>query len=226
MRFWFVNGHSQRHKPERDEAAGLLALSPDCPEPSTLAGVGFPSNRFSVTENPKENKMSNASVALQPETRTEDLDTGLADDYRAEIADDLSVILAATYRLTIKSHLYHWNVVGPLFRSLHKITEDHYEALFAATDIIAERIRALGHTAPFDLNETLNFAPASTDIAEPTAEDMLNDLIVDHSAAVRSIRQAALAADEAGDIVTADMLTDRSAFHEKALWMLKAIVSK
>jgi starvation-inducible DNA-binding protein len=169
--------------------------------------------------------MPKASVALQPKTRDIDIDTGLDDAYRAEMAEDLSAVLAATYKLTIKSQLYHWNVVGPLFKSLHELTEEHYQTLFEATDIIAERIRALGHLAPIDLGRAMAFAPDSSDIAEPTAEDMINDLILDHSAAVRAIRSAARIADSAGDFTTTDMLTARSAFHEKALWMLRAIVT-
>ena len=169
--------------------------------------------------------MTNVSVALKSKTRDEDFKTGLDDAYRSEMAADLSAILAATYKLTIKSHLYHWNVVGPLFRSIHELTEEHYQALFEATDILAERIRALGHVAPVDPAKAVTFAPAASDIAETTAESMINDLISDHEDCVRALRNAADLAETAGDFVTTDILTDRCAFHEKALWMLKAIVT-
>ena len=42
--------------------------------------------------------------------RAERIRTGMADDVREQLAKHLSVILADTYRLTVKSHLYHWNV--------------------------------------------------------------------------------------------------------------------
>ena len=169
--------------------------------------------------------MANQTVVLKPRTRHEDFNTDLDATYRAEMAEDLSAILAATYKLTIKSHLCHWNVVGPLFRSIHELTEEHYQALFDATDILAERIRALGHIAPVDLSQVATFAPAGSEHAEMTAESMINDLIADHEECVRAIRQAAETAEAGGDFVTTDMLTTRSAFHEKALWMLKAIVA-
>jgi starvation-inducible DNA-binding protein len=54
---------------------------------------------------------------------------------------------------------------------------------------------------------------------------MLEDLITDHTALVKSLRQTARKADEAGDLVTADMLTTRLEFHEQALWMLRAITA-
>ncbi|MDN3718227.1 ferritin-like domain-containing protein [Roseibium salinum] len=54
---------------------------------------------------------------------------------------------------------------------------------------------------------------------------MVNDLIADHEHAVRSMRLAGEKADEAGDLATSDMLGDRLNFHEKALWMLRAIAA-
>ncbi|MDO1584283.1 Dps family protein [Rhizobium oryzicola] len=170
--------------------------------------------------------MAKASAVLQPRSHDEDINIGLEKAYRNKMAESLSQILAATYRLTIKSHVYHWNVVGPLFKPLHDLTEEHYGLLFEAADIIAERIRALGHLAPATLGEAADFAPKANDVGKLTAVDMVNDLVSDHEKAVRTMRQAAEEADDAGDVVTADMLTDRLTFHEKALWMLRAIIAE
>jgi starvation-inducible DNA-binding protein len=169
--------------------------------------------------------MANTAV-LKPKSRDLSVNTGLSDKYCAAMAKSLSAILASTYHLVIKSHIYHWNVVGPLFKPLHELTEEHYNTLFKATDIIAERIRALGHLAPSNVGDAAKFAPASGDISQLTAEDMVRDLIEDHEAACRAMREAGTSADENDDLVTTDMLTDRLTFHEKALWMLKAIIAK
>ena len=170
--------------------------------------------------------MANVSAVLQPKTHDETIDTGLDSAYREDMAEKLSAILASTYKLTIKSHIYHWNVVGPLFKPLHELTEEHYNALFGATDIIAERIRALGHLAPAKLGEAAQFAPKASEVNNKTAEDMVNDLISDHETAVKTMRKAATDAGDAGDVVTEDMLTARLTFHEKGLWMLRAIVAQ
>jgi starvation-inducible DNA-binding protein len=174
---------------------------------------------------PQPQSQQVASV-LRPETQDEDLNIGLAADYREKMSVDLSAILAATYRLLIKSHLYHWNVVGPIFKSLHELTEAHYEALFEATDIIAERIRALGHRAPATLGDAHQFAPEAQDVDHTSAASMVSDLIVDHETAARQLRKAAVLADDNDDVVTTDMLTDRLTFHEKAIWMLRAIIAQ
>lgn len=171
--------------------------------------------------------MSKSSIAsLSPETSKDSLDTGLKADYRKTISSDLSEILAATYRLTIKSHVYHWNVVGPIFKPIHDLTEEHYNALFAATDVIAERIRALGHLAPISFAMTKSFAPTKSDVDHASAHDMVFDLIAEHEQTVRDMRAAASKAGDNDDLVTEDMLTARLTFHEKALWMLRAIIAE
>ena len=169
--------------------------------------------------------MATAATVLKPEAQAETINTGLTAKYRKEMAKSLSEILAATYQLTVKSHVYHWNVVGPLFKPLHELLEAHYNALFGATDIVAERIRALGHLAPVTFGNVRDFAPSSTDVDHTSAQSMVEDLIATHEDAVRAMREAGKTADENDDLVTADMLTSRLTFHEKALWMLRAIIA-
>jgi starvation-inducible DNA-binding protein len=69
-------------------------------------------------------------------------------DQRKEIAEGVANVLADAYRLLVNTQGLHWNVEGPMFYSLHKLTEDHYRELFDSTDVLAERIRALGLRLP------------------------------------------------------------------------------
>ncbi len=170
--------------------------------------------------------MSAVAKVLEPEAHGEKIDTGLDAAYRKKMAGQLSSILAATYQLTIKSHVYHWNVVGPLFKPLHDLTEEHYGELFEATDVIAERIRALGHLAPVEFADAKKFAPTGKAVDHGSALSMIEDLIETHEGAVRTMREAAADAGDADDVVTEDMLTQRLTFHEKALWMLRSIAAE
>ena len=166
-----------------------------------------------------------SSAALASKTAQFDQKAGIQPEDRSKIASELGKVLADSYMLFIKTQGVHWNVVGPLFKPLHELTEEHYNALFAATDVIAERIRALGHLAPATLADAKNFAPRGGDVSELNASDMVADLIHDHSEAVKTMRAAATIAGDAGDVVTEDMLTAHLTFHEKALWMLRAIAA-
>jgi starvation-inducible DNA-binding protein len=174
---------------------------------------------------PSSAKPSNIKDALQARPKTSVPDTGLDNAYVRKMAGTLTGILAATYRLTIKSHIYHWNVSGPLFKPIHELTEGHYNELFAAADVIAERIRALGHLAPVKIGDAADFAPEGASQEAGSAEAMVEDLAADHESLTRALRNAAGEAEGGSDAVTADMLTGRMAFHEKAIWMLRATIS-
>ena len=170
---------------------------------------------------------SNAATAiLQTEAHNSDLNIGLSASYSKEMSKTLSGILAETYKLTLTSHIYHWNVVGPLFKSFHELTEEHYQDLFEAADVIAERIRALGSLAPVTKTSLQAFVPDREEVSDLKTIDMINDLIAMHEAIVRTMRKAAAKAGDNDDVVTEDMLTARLTFHEKALWMLRSIAAK
>src|ERR1044071_7935568 len=71
----------------------------------------------------------------------------------AQVAEALSRVLADTFTLYLKTHNFHWNVKGPMFHTLHQMFEEQYNELWLAGDGIAERIRALGGTAPGSYRE-------------------------------------------------------------------------
>lgn len=76
------------------------------------------------------------------------IDIGINEKDREEISKGLAKLLADTYTLYLKTHNFHWNVTGPMFQTLHLMFETQYNELALAVDLIAERIRALGHPAP------------------------------------------------------------------------------
>jgi starvation-inducible DNA-binding protein len=136
----------------------------------------------------------------------------------------LQQVLADTYSLMAKTHLYHWNVTGANFMSLHTQFQAQYEALFAAADEMAERVRQLGVMVegglPTFASESNIEAPKAT-----TADAMLKELAEDHKTMATSLVTFADLADEAGDRITADLLTARAADHDKTAWMLNAQIS-
>ena len=77
-------------------------------------------------------------------------------EQRREVADAMSNVLADAYRLYINTQGLHWNAEGPLFFSLHKLTESQYQELAESIDDVAERIRALGLPAPQSIREFID----------------------------------------------------------------------
>lgn len=163
---------------------------------------------------------------LQPKTDVTHPHTGIDRKDRKRLANGLSGLVADSYLLLVKIHGYHWNVVGPLFVSLHELTERQYEDLFAAIDELAERIRALGYPAPTSFAQMIAQSQIDEEDNVPSADQMVRTLIVDHEKIVRRLRNTASLAAEMQDDVTADLLTKRMDFHEKAVWMLKSLLAQ
>lgn len=59
----------------------------------------------------------------------------------------------------------------------------------------------------------------------PTAGEMLEGLVEAHEALAAKMRDAAGYAGDKDDLVTEDMLVARITFHEKAAWMLRALMT-
>jgi starvation-inducible DNA-binding protein len=152
------------------------------------------------------------------------VDTGIAAKDRAKIAAGLSKLLADNYTLYLKTHNFHWNVTGPMFNTLHLMFETQYNELWLANDVIAERIRSLGHYAPGTYAEYVKLASIEETPGQPSAQEMVRLLCEGNEAVVRTARRIFPAVDAAHDEPTADLLTQRMQVHEKNAWMLRSLL--
>jgi starvation-inducible DNA-binding protein len=151
---------------------------------------------------------------------------GIEEGTRAEIAAGLSRLLADTYTLYIKTHYFHWNVTGPMFQTLHLMFETQYTELAMAVDLIAERIRALGFPAPGSYTEYAKLSSIPETTSVPKAEEMIKLLVEGQEAVCRTARSIFPIAEKASDEPTADLLTQRLQLHEKTAWMLRSLLDR
>src|SRR2546427_645381 len=151
---------------------------------------------------------------------------GINDKDRAGVVKILNALLADEYVLYTKTRNYHWNVVGPQFNDLHKFFEAQYGELNETVDDVAERARALGGHAFGTLAEFARYARLKERAGVyPDAAGMLKDLLGDHEAMIRRLREdLETAAATHGDAGTSDFLTGLMEKHEKMAWMLRAFV--
>ena len=64
------------------------------------------------------------------------INIGLTEQQRHGVMNLLNQDLADAYVLLVKTKKYHWDVVGPQFRTLHKLWEEHYQELTINIDKI------------------------------------------------------------------------------------------
>ena len=152
------------------------------------------------------------------------IDIGIPAEQRLAIAEGLGRVLADSYVLYGKTHGFHWNVTGPMFNTLHLMFMGQYTELWTALDVIAERIRALGHPAPFGGANFATLASIPETQGVPAAMAMVQELMLGHEAVARTARDLFALVSAANDQPTADLLTQRLQIHEKTAWMLRSLL--
>lgn len=150
------------------------------------------------------------------------IDTGLSKATRADVAQELTKVLADSFAVYLKTHGYHWNVRGPEFFGFHNLLEQQYRDIWDALDDIAERIRALGVLAPQSFSGFGNLTAIKDGDPEKDALPMLQELMQDHETLIATARKAFEVASDAGDEASADLMTQRLTAHEKFAWMLRS----
>lgn len=154
-----------------------------------------------------------------------DIKTGLPADARQTTAEALKTVLADSYATYAKAHVFHWNVRGPNFQSLHTLFMTQYNELWLALDLIAERIRALGSLAPGlgALARQTKITEAAEDVK---ADAMVAELLTAHEHLIQTLRASFAPAEAANDQATIDLLTQRLNASEKHAWMLRATLGE
>jgi starvation-inducible DNA-binding protein len=152
------------------------------------------------------------------------IDIGISAVERKQIAHGLSALLADSYTLYLMTHNFHWNVTGPMFNTLHLMFMDQYSEQWTALDLIAERIRALGHPAPGTYKQFVKLASIGEVERVPTATDMIRHLVAAQEATARTARKLFPLVNAANDQPTGDLLTQRLEVHEKTSWMLRSML--
>ena len=143
-----------------------------------------------------------------------------------ELIDKAKTVLADTFVMYMKSHSYHWNVIGPDFPQLHEFFGNLYEDLHGAVDPLAEHIRALDAFAPATLVRMTELSSIKEDEKIPTTQNMISNLLDANEIVLKSLDDARKKAEEDGMFGYVNFLEERMMIHAKHGWMLKSIMKK
>ncbi len=143
---------------------------------------------------------------------------------RKKIVKGISMVLAESYVIYLKTHNFHWNVTGPMFQPLHSVFEEQYTELAGAVDEIAERIRALGLPAPGSFAEFQKLSSIKEASGTPKAMEMVKELLDGHKTISQTACSVVTIAQQFGDEATADLMIQRIQEHDKTAWMLRSFL--
>lgn len=141
-----------------------------------------------------------------------------------DLMKNLSVLLADTYVLFLKTQNYHWHVTGPNFKTLHELLESQYKDLGDAIDEIAELIRAKGHRTPATFTEFLTLKKLSEGDSNQSAAKMITELADDHHVLLDDLNKTFVTAQNQHDEGISNVISERISAHEKMRWMLKSSI--
>lgn len=152
------------------------------------------------------------------------INIGLTENQLGNVIELLNRNLADVYLLLVKTRKYHWDVVGPQFRTMHELWQEQYEMLSLDVDNIAERIRALGGYPLGTAEGFLKYASIKEHPNDlPTVNEMVGRLCSNYEQIIRNLRgHIAQCNDDYGDEGTADFLTGLMQQYEEAAWMLRS----
>jgi len=142
-------------------------------------------------------------------------------DATKDIAAALNALLADTLALYMKTKNFHWHVSGPHFRDYHLLLDEQAEQIFAATDVIAERVRKIG--APTlrsigDISRHQRIADNDAPYVDP--DDMLAELRDDNQRFITAMRETHDVCEEHNDVATASLLEVFIDEAERRVWFL------
>jgi len=154
------------------------------------------------------------------------INIGLSEEQRAGVCELLNRDLADAYLVLIKTKKFHWDVVGPQFRSLHQLWEEQYQALTTNIDALAERVRTLGNYPVGTAEDFLKYASIKEQSDNiPLATEMVSQLVDDHEQIIRNLRDHVdQCSEKFSDEGTADFLTGLMEQHEEMAWMLRSFI--
>ena len=149
------------------------------------------------------------------------------DNSKKALADALNGLLADYYALYLKTKNFHWHVTGPHFREYHLLFDEQATELIATTDLVAERVRKLGHDTLTSIGAIAAKQRINDhDSTSTDAPKMLKELHADNETLIKALKDAKDLADKAGDNATDGLLDDWTDQAEQRAWFLAATIGK
>lgn len=137
------------------------------------------------------------------------------------ISTALNTLLADTFALYIKTKNFHWHMSGPHFRDYHLLLDAQSDAIFATTDVIAERVRKIGAPTLRSIGDIARRQRLQDSDAENlTPLQMLGELRDDNLQLAAYMRETHAVCEDQGDVASASFLETWIDETEQRVWYL------
>jgi starvation-inducible DNA-binding protein len=143
----------------------------------------------------------------------------------SDVVSGLNALLADNFALYLKTKNFHWHMNGPHFRDYHLLFDEQASQIFAATDMMAERVRKLGGQTLKSIGHISRLQKiADNDAEKVTARDMLAELLRDNRFLAQEMKVLHAVCDETEDVSTASLLENWIDEADGRAWFLAETV--
>ncbi len=151
--------------------------------------------------------------------------TDLTQQEAREITEALNPLIADLFALYVKTKNFHWHLAGSHFRGYHLLFDEHADQIFAAIDILAERVRRVGGTTIRSISHVgqLQTIEDDNDDFVPAGE-MIQRLMEDNAHLAKTQRAAHEVCNRCRDVATASLLEIIIDESERRKWFLFEIM--
>lgn len=131
----------------------------------------------------------------------------------------MNELLANLNIMYVKTHNFHYNVVGPNFKEIHVLLEDEYDWIHETIDEVAEMIRMNDAFPAASMAEYLELATIKeVKSQEYYSKEILTEMINDYETLLTQVNELR----ETENYLTANLLEDIAAELTKKLWFFKS----
>jgi len=140
----------------------------------------------------------------------------------------LKSVLSNSVDMFLQTQIFHWNVIGPMFKSYHDLFGDIYEEVYKSVDETAEHMRSSGFLAPASAMEILKMSMSggATSVQSQKPSDMVATLVKMNQIVLSALDVAFKAAQKRKAEGLVDFLSGRIAAHKKHEWMLQSSIKE
>lgn len=147
--------------------------------------------------------------------------TDLKSDEVRAVVEAVNPLIADAFALFVKTKNFHWHVSGSHFRDYHLLFDEQADAISAAIDPLAERVRRIGGTTIHSIGQIGQLQAIADSNAEfvPPGE-MMRELLRDNEQIGQRQRAAIEICERNHDTVTANLLQEILDQTERRIWFL------
>lgn len=146
-------------------------------------------------------------------------------DY-SELIDKLNILLATYQVVYFNIRSSHWMIKGENFFELHKVFETAYNDSAVKIDAIAERILTLGGKPLLTPSDMVGVSQVKENGLNGDQSKCVQAMLNDFKSLSVIENEIVQLANDAQDVVTADLITKYLGEQQKTGWMLSQFLDK